>query len=206
MTNTNLQPLDLPGEMGLHYIAKVTASISHEMKNVLAIINENKGLLEDLSFAAKRGRPIEPERLERTCGQMSKQIDRADSILKTMSRFAHSFDHPEAPSDLHDLCQLVATLAGRMAAQHKVTLQVGEPGELQLLARHPFVVQKLLWHCLELVIAATSEDTVLIINPQAEAIIIEGFDHPEVHLPLPSELPATIAGSEGRRQLILHLT
>jgi signal transduction histidine kinase len=206
MTNTNLQHLDLPGAMGLHYIAKVTASISHEMKNVLAIINENKGLLEDLSFAAKRGRPIEPERLERTCGQMSKQIDRADSILKTMSRFAHSFDHPEAPVDLFDLCQLVATLAGRIAAQRKVILQVCQPAEPQTLARHPFAVQNQLWRCLELAIAATSEDTVLTIKPQVEAIIIEGFDHPEVQLPLPAELPATVAGSEGRRQLILHLT
>lgn len=206
MTNTNLQPLDLPGAMGLHYIAKVTASISHELKNVLAIINENKGLLEDLSFAAKRGKPIEPERLERTCGQMTKQIDRADTILKTMSRFAHSFDHPETSVDLHDLCQLVVTLAGRMAAQRRVILQVDQPDELQTLTRHPFIVQNLLWRCLELAIAATSEDTVLTIKPLVEAIVIEGFDLPETLLPLPPELSATVATTEGRRQLILHLT
>lgn len=206
MTNTNQHSIDLPGEIGLHYIARVTASISHEMKNVLAIINENKGLLEDLSFAAKRGRPIEPERLERACGQMSKQIDRADAILKIMSRFAHSFDHPEAPVDVADLCQLVVTLAGRMAAQRKVTLHVGDPSELHALARHPFVVQRLLWRCLELVVATAREDTVLTITPQAEAIIIEGFDHPEAQLSLPPELPATFAGGEGRRRLILHLT
>lgn len=206
MNNTNPQSLDIPGEMGLHYIARVTASISHEMKNVLAIINENNGLLEDLSFAAKHGRPIEPERLERTCGQMTKQIKRADTILKTMSRFAHSFDHPEASVDLYDLCQLVATLAGRMAAQHKVILQVDEPSELQTLARHPFVVQNLLWRCLELAIATTSENTILTIKPQAEAIIIEGLDHPEALLPLPSELSAIVATDKGKRRLTLHLT
>jgi signal transduction histidine kinase len=205
MTNINLQPLDLTGEMGLHYIAKVTASISHEMKNVLAIINENKGLLEDLSFAAKRGKPIEPERLERTCGQMSKQIDRADTILTTMSRFAHSFDHPEAPVDLYDLCRLVATLAGRMAAMRKVNLEIKEPPQPLTLLRHPFLLQRLLWRCLELALPATNEGQTLTLIPQAESVVIRGIDRLG-SLDLQAEaLPVTISGDGAGRQLTLHL-
>jgi hypothetical protein len=42
----------------------MTASISHEIKNVMAIINESAGLLEDYSLMAEKGMPIDPERLK----------------------------------------------------------------------------------------------------------------------------------------------
>lgn len=205
MSNNPPAPKDLFGENGLRYIARVTASMSHEMKNVLAIINENNGLLEDLSFAAKRGKPIEQEKIDRTCSQVAKQIARADTILKTMSRFAHSFDHPEAPVDLHDLCQLVTTLAGRIASLRKVTLEVTAPPQPLTLARHPFQLQRLLWRCLELAIPATSEGRTLTLTPQAEAILIEGFDGLESLGTLSGELPVTISGEGAGRQLTLHL-
>ena len=36
---------------GIQFFGKMAASISHEIKNVLAIINENAGLLEDICLA-----------------------------------------------------------------------------------------------------------------------------------------------------------
>ena len=35
---------------GLQFFGKMTASISHEIKNVMAIINESAGLLDDYCF------------------------------------------------------------------------------------------------------------------------------------------------------------
>jgi hypothetical protein len=43
--------LEIVAETGLQFFGKMTASISHEIKNVLAIINENAGLLEDRDAA-----------------------------------------------------------------------------------------------------------------------------------------------------------
>ena len=206
MSNHNPQLPVLPEASGLQYIAKVTASMSHEMKNVLAIINENSGLLEDLSFAAKRGKPIEPERIDRTCGQVAKQISRADTLLKAMSRFAHSFDHPEAPVDLHDTCQLVATLAGRLAAMRKVSLQVGQPTQPLFLAQHPFLLQTRLWRCLELAITATGEGGTLTLTPQPDAVVVTGIDRLEALDSLASEPSLTISGDGSARQLTLHLS
>ena len=50
--------LEIVTESGLQFFGKMTASISHEIKNVLAIINENAGLLEDLALMADRGAEI----------------------------------------------------------------------------------------------------------------------------------------------------
>ena len=58
-------------EIGLAYVGAMSASISHELKNVLAVIHENAGLLEDLSLRADQGVPLEPERLKTICGRIA---------------------------------------------------------------------------------------------------------------------------------------
>ena len=61
-------------EIGLQFFGKMTASISHEIKNVLAIINENAGLLEDLALLAGRGAAIDPQRLTNMSQAVMKQV------------------------------------------------------------------------------------------------------------------------------------
>ena len=45
------------GESGLRFFGKISASISHEIKNAIAVMNENAGLIKDLIMMAERGRP-----------------------------------------------------------------------------------------------------------------------------------------------------
>ncbi len=160
---------DSIGESGLQFFGKVSASISHELKNILAIINENAGLLEDLTFAAQRGSAIDPERLGRTAQNFLKQIGRADEILKNMSRFAHSVDQFNSVVNLHELAGLVANLARRPAAMRKVSLETDTGGEAINLPTNPFLLENLLWLCLEFAIAATSPGGVLTITPARTA-------------------------------------
>ena len=95
--------LDGIGETGLQFYGKITASVSHEIKNVLAIINENAGLLEDLTLMTDRGQPIDPARLKTMAAVVQKQIGRADGILNNMNRFAHSIDKTVAEVDLNQI-------------------------------------------------------------------------------------------------------
>lgn len=146
---------DSIGESGLRFFGKVSASIAHEIKNVLAIINENAGLLEDLTYAAQKGAAIDPERLSKACRQFSKQINRADQIVKNMSRFAHSVDQFKAQVNLHELAVLVGSLAGRLAAMRKLTIVVEPPEVVVMIDTNPFLLQNLLWLCLEYALGAT---------------------------------------------------
>jgi len=50
---------------GLAFFGAITASISHELNNVIAIIDQSAGLLNDLLAGAQYGRPITNEKLER---------------------------------------------------------------------------------------------------------------------------------------------
>lgn len=146
---------ELLGETGLQFFGKMSASISHEIKNVLAIINENAGLLEDLTVMAGRGLPVDPERLKTQAGRIIKQIRRGDDIVKGMNRFAHSVDDPLRQADLHDTLGFMCTLSGRFASMRGITLELEPPSTQVPITTNPFFLQNLIWLCLDFAMGST---------------------------------------------------
>lgn len=209
---------DAIGGAGLRFFGKVSASIAHEMKNVLAIINENAGLLEDLTFAAQRGKAIDPERLSKACQQFTKQIQRADGILKNMSRFAHSVDHFSGQIDVHDLAGLIGSLAGRPAAMRKLVIAVEPPPSPVFFTGNPFLLENMIWLCLEFAFAATGPGGTLTLSPiktdSAVCLHISGIDGlagdfaagmPAGYEPLLRALGAELVADVAGRELVLRL-
>ena len=138
------------GEAGHQFFGKMCASVSHDIKNVLAVINENAGLLDDLCRMAERGRPIEPARLKRLAGDVQEQVRRGDRIVTGMNRFAHSADSSSMDVDLSELADLLAALTVRFAAARGVRVQVMPPsrGEVRITTS-PFMLLNLMWLCLD---------------------------------------------------------
>jgi signal transduction histidine kinase len=110
--------------------AKITASISHEIKNVLAIINENSGLLDDLAVMSDPERGIDPERTQKIAATIARQVQRANVIMKDLNRFAHSSDSVYGQESLPDLLRLMLTLSGRQAAMKNITTSLACPEKL----------------------------------------------------------------------------
>lgn len=137
-------------EIGLAFFGKVSTTACHELKNVLAIINENNGLLEDMMFMAQKGRAIEPDRLGRICDGITKQVRRADELLQHVGQFAHSVDQFADEIDLEDCCRLVVFLARRLTAAKKLTVEVtaAMEGAAPPIKGNPFLVENLVWTAL----------------------------------------------------------
>ncbi len=142
------------GRAGLQFFGKMSASISHDIKNVLAVINENAGLLEDLCLMAEKGRPIDPARLKRLAGDIQEQIRRGDRIVTGMNRLAHSPDEASAEVDLAELLELLTALAVRLAAARGVQVLVNRPAAAVRITTSPFLLLNLLWLCLDDAMAA----------------------------------------------------
>lgn len=134
---------DVIGQEEIRYFGKVTASISHELKNVLAILNEHAGLLQDFVAMVAQGRPLDVERIRQLSEGMLKQIGRGDTIVRNMNRFAHTADHERATADLVGLMELSVQMFGRTAAARGATVQVTAPGQPMMIATHPFVLETL---------------------------------------------------------------
>ena len=157
---------DSRGECGLQFFGKMTASISHEIKNVLSIINENAGLLEDLTVMAERGRPIDPQRLNTLSQTVMKQIRRADTIIKNLNRLAHSADESHKSVDLNDTLELVVNLSQRFASMRRVTLQPKLQEHPMMIKTFPFLLMNLIWLCLDFAMNVTGDRKMVELIPQ----------------------------------------
>lgn len=140
---------DIIGEAGLQFFGKMSASISHEIKNVLAIINESAGLLEDLTALAEKGMPMDPERLKTHAGKIASQVRRADEIIKNMNLFAHSVDEPAKRIDLGQTVVLMGALSERLATMRSIRLELQVPKERVIVHTNPFFLNNLIWLCVD---------------------------------------------------------
>jgi len=144
-------------ETGLQFFGQISASISHEIKNVLAIINENAGLLEDLTLMADRGIPIDPVRLKTMAATVKKQIGRADGIIKNMNLFAHSIDQKFTTVDLAQTIELAIALTARFAAMRRIKVALKLPENPVAFKTAPFFLINLLWRCLDFSMSASGD-------------------------------------------------
>jgi len=176
--------LDVVGESALQFFGKMNASISHEINNVLAIINENAGLLEDVTLMEERGVPLDPEKLKKISGKILEQVQRANGITQNMNRFAHSVDETIKRVDIADTLRFMIILSSRLSDMKRVSFTMDSGSDRVEVTTHPFLLQNVIWLCLDyLMNRAKSGDTILISveDHESDALIrfsgISGLDN-----------------------------
>lgn len=174
---------DATGEAGLQFFGKMTASISHEIKNVLAVINENAGLLEDFILLEEKGVPLNPEKLKKISKKVMEQVKRADGIIQNMNRFAHSVDEPLKTIDVIDTMELMIKLSARFSDMLGVSFKMDPHCDPVKIEVNPFLLQNVIWFCLDNIMnLVKSGDTVSIAveNTGGDVLVrffgISGFD------------------------------
>jgi signal transduction histidine kinase len=129
---------------GLVFQGRITASVSHELNNVLATISETAGLMADLTELADSGRPLDTAEL-RSCGKtIVDEVKRGFRVVKNLNVFAHSADDPVAEVDLGELVALVAGLSGYLSFSSAVDLQVSGGSGPRLTTR-PLLLEDLVY-------------------------------------------------------------
>ncbi len=112
-------------EMG--FLGKITASVTHEIKNTLAIILESSGLLSDLlAFSPEESFPHK-EKFQRVLATINEQVNRGVTLATRLNQFAHSMDEPVAEVKLSDLLELVVALMRRLARRRGIDLTAQVP-------------------------------------------------------------------------------
>lgn len=143
----------------LAFFGAVTASVSHELNNVIAIINELTGLLDDMRYGAEQGQPIGPERLENLHERLDRQVKRGEKIIKRLNKFAHSTDQPIIEFDLNLVLGNLVDLTQRLADMKMVKL-VYNPEETPLqYTGNPFELQHIIFRCIRLLLDSSEKDS-----------------------------------------------
>jgi len=182
------------------FFGKVNASISHELKNILAIISEAAGLLQDLTEMVARGQKIELEMLK-TCSQdIVEEIQRGFTTIKQMNTFSHSVDVPLKSVNLIEVLDLMINLAGFLSFASKVRFDPPQD-EASIVSTCPFRLQNLVYHTLVFAFKSVGVDGEIQVAVHRETnssarIAFSGLGT-EGGLPFPSEETKNIAASIG---------
>lgn len=136
-------------QYGPAYFGRMGASISHEIKNCLAIMNQNAGLMSDHLMMAQKGVPIDIERFSGIVQRIEKQIVRADGIVKSLNSFSHSMDKPEQRIDLDEAVGLALDLGARIIANKSIKVTHSQAAGKLYVNGSLFFLLFLIWLILE---------------------------------------------------------
>lgn len=178
-----------------------TASATHDLMNVLAIINEHAGLLSDLLHLG--GTPS-PEHLEKSIAAIGTQVARGRTLLTHLNRFAHAPDQTVGTADVGIAIEEIVTLTqrrfhGRLVAPPPAFAVTCDPVRLRLLIYE--------------ILGATchptlEEETPVTFHPQGEtlAVTFQGhrpLDLPGTLVPLAEQIGAALTGTHHTLSLTL---
>jgi signal transduction histidine kinase len=149
--------IDFINTEGLKFFGKVNASISHELKNILAIISETSGFLNDLTDLAKQGKELKLSLLESCNDSIAEEIQRGFTTIKQMNQFAHIVDIPIREIDLLEILKLTIHLSGFLSFANKVQIKDIDQELLPVLT-NPFLFQNMIYQILCFAYESTGPD------------------------------------------------
>ena len=152
----------------LAFFGKVNASISHELKNILAIISEAAGLLNDLTALAGRGKDVDLQMLRTCSDDIVAEIQRGFATIKQMNKFSHSVDDPFKSIDLIAVLALMIDLAGYLSFTGQVRFDPPPQGVPAVLTC-PFRLQNLLYQALVFAFESTGPEAEIQVAMQPES-------------------------------------
>ncbi|CCH49515.1 sensor histidine kinase [Pseudodesulfovibrio piezophilus] len=150
-------------QQSLQFFGTISASVSHEIKNVFAVINEGAGLLSDLALMVEKGVPVDPERLTRAAATIQGQVQRGDAIVRNMNRFSHSTDDAVQEVNLCDIAELTVSLTRRMADMKQIQLQL-ECADPVMVQAAPFFLIRLIHEIIACLMEAVESGGTLVVT------------------------------------------
>jgi signal transduction histidine kinase len=156
----------------------MSASVSHEIRNKLAVINEKAGLVQDIALAMKSGRAVDPGRLEVQAGKIIDQIRQANQIVGALNRLGHVVDTSRSRIDMTTLVGLVVELYGRKASQAEITIDTEGLKHGVWVTTNPFLLADLIGACVDAALPRVDGSRTLAITsePSGDGAIVR-FRH-----------------------------
>jgi len=136
----------------IEFMGRVTAGMTHELRNVLAVIGESAGLMEDLLAVSDSDSSRYREKLDRIITRILNQVQRGTALAAGLNRFAHSPESSGASLDFHEMLDQLTTVIAWLGREKRVSLRVRQGGPVKLAA-DPMKVQMVVFTALEAVVS-----------------------------------------------------
>jgi signal transduction histidine kinase len=158
------------------FLATMTASATHELRNILAIIKESAGLIEDMIRVFAQNGMLDNEKVFRAVSRIEAQVRRGADLLTNLNRLSHALDSDLATVDLNTEVEQVAFLSQRFARNrgHQIIVHPTEGGARTSV--HPLHLHMALFSALECSIEELPEGAEVVLAVEVR----DGFPTVEV--------------------------
>jgi len=155
----------MPGEnAGLKFLGEVAASASHDLNNVVSVIEQTAGLLEDLLLPGAEGTSVSKEQLEKIAEKLNRQARRGAVIIKHLKDLACDAGTPEREFDAAAALETAAALSRRLAERRKISLDVRSGGAPVIVRGSAFRFQQALRSAIKEAVAGAPEGGALTLS------------------------------------------
>jgi signal transduction histidine kinase len=185
----------------LAFFGAVTASVSHELNNVISIIDQSAGLMEDMIIGEEKGIPLSVERLSETVASIQKQAGRGLKIIQRLNRFAHSSDFPVTEFDLNETVSNLVELSRRLAGLRRADTEYTPVPVETKITGNPFLLQQALFEIIMILLGSAERGDIITVKASStdsgaaiEASLPRQFDIPEDRLATVEEMAEALEG------------
>ena len=104
-------------------MGRITAAVTHEIKNILAIIKESSGLLEDIVHLGKSGAAPKAEQIEKVTSRIRAQVARGNEQLTSLNWLSHNVSDRGSSAEINEMSSEIVKLMQRFARSKQVELE-----------------------------------------------------------------------------------
>jgi signal transduction histidine kinase len=165
-------------------LGKMLAGYSHELKNHLAIINESAGLMGDLLDMGNFDNEQTIQRFKKIILVIGERIDKANTMAKYMSRFAHQMDMPISNFNVNELLNEELTFLDRFFWIKSISVQKKLQPELPSVNNNPSLLLFVLFtHILQIIDRIDPGGEIVLSSQMKEQNILITIDAPKLSAP-----------------------
>ncbi|MFC1885271.1 hypothetical protein ACFL2O_10925 [Thermodesulfobacteriota bacterium] len=139
---------------GLSFFGNSNRLISHELKNILAIISETLGLIDELIELTDNGMKLDPGKLRSLSKSVIEEIERANSIIRSMNSFAHSVDEFITEVEINQIVRLIIKISKLDPSSRNTKIFFEETSQL-ILHTSPFFLGALIHNAMDFALLCT---------------------------------------------------
>ena len=153
--------------------------MTHELNNVIAVINEIAGLISDMAEDSNPADTSVGKSLERIQQRLAAQVERGGKIVKRLNNFAHTADEQVKAFDLGPVLENLVELSRRFASLKKISLEISMPPGPILLTGDPFKLQRAIFMAIASSLESPAPRRIISILTRVESakaeVLIEGM-------------------------------
>jgi signal transduction histidine kinase len=147
------------------FMGKITAGVTHELKNVLAIIRESAGLMQDLLALSGDAQFPLREKFSKVLSNIGDQVVRGVDLASRLNTFSHLPDETSSGLDLNEVAVQVVFLSQRFARLKGISLNVQPHERSVIVVTDPLKIQMVLFQCVELLVNVVGTGATITLHP-----------------------------------------